>query len=125
MRGSPPRGHTWGNSFIRDPKLTVEKGRWICVEQMIKMNDAGDFGARFAFDHELQHLTLAGAQTFERARAVVGESVIECDVLQGRTQISAARVRRMDRPDHFRSSRFLEHVAGSTSLESAEDVLRA
>lgn len=42
MRGSPPRGQTWGNSFIRDPKLTVEKGRWICVEQMIKMNDVGD-----------------------------------------------------------------------------------
>ena len=42
MRGSPPRGQTWGNSFIRDPKLTVEKGRWICVEQMIRMNDVGD-----------------------------------------------------------------------------------
>jgi hypothetical protein len=42
MRGSPPRGQTWGNSFIRDPKLTVEKGRWICVEQMIKMNAVGD-----------------------------------------------------------------------------------
>lgn len=42
MRGSPPRGQTWGNSFIRDPKLKVEKGRWICVEQMIRMNDVGD-----------------------------------------------------------------------------------
>jgi len=42
MRGSPPRGQTWGNSFIREPNLKVEKGRWICVEQMIKMNDAGD-----------------------------------------------------------------------------------
>lgn len=42
MRGSPPRGQTWGNSFIRDPKLKVDKGRWICVEQMIKMNDLGD-----------------------------------------------------------------------------------
>ncbi len=42
MRGSPPRGQTWGNSFIRDPKLKVEKGRWICVEQMIAMNDVGD-----------------------------------------------------------------------------------
>lgn len=41
MRGSPPRGQTWGNSFIRDPKLKVEKGRWICVEQMIQMNDVG------------------------------------------------------------------------------------
>ncbi len=36
MRESPPRGQTWGNSFIRDPKLIVEKGRWICVEQMMK-----------------------------------------------------------------------------------------
>jgi hypothetical protein len=42
MRGSPPRGQTWGNSFIRDPNLKVAKGRWICVEQMIQMNDVGD-----------------------------------------------------------------------------------
>lgn len=42
MRGSPPRGNTWGNSFIRDPQLKVAKGRWICVEHMIKMNDTGD-----------------------------------------------------------------------------------
>jgi hypothetical protein len=42
MRGSPPRGQTWGNSFIRDPKLAVAKGRWICVEQMIRMNDVGE-----------------------------------------------------------------------------------
>ena len=42
MRGSPPRGQTWGNTFIRDPKLKVEKGKWICIEQMIKLNDVGD-----------------------------------------------------------------------------------
>lgn len=42
MRGSPPRGQTWGNTFVRDPNLKVEKGRWICVEQMIAMNDVGD-----------------------------------------------------------------------------------
>lgn len=42
MRGSPPRGQTWGNSFIRDPELKVERGRWICIEQMIRMNDVGD-----------------------------------------------------------------------------------
>jgi hypothetical protein len=42
MRGSPPRGQTWGNSFVRDPNLKIEKGRWICVEQMIKMNDIGE-----------------------------------------------------------------------------------
>jgi hypothetical protein len=42
MRGSPPRGQTWGNSFIRDPNSKVEKGKWICVEQMIQMNDPGD-----------------------------------------------------------------------------------
>ncbi len=38
MRGSPPRGQTWGNSFIRDPKLKVQRGEWICVELMMKMN---------------------------------------------------------------------------------------
>lgn len=42
MRGSPPRGQTWGNSFIHDPSLDVKKGRWICIEHMIKMNDVGD-----------------------------------------------------------------------------------
>jgi hypothetical protein len=42
MRGSPPRGQTWGNSFVRDESLKIEKGRWICVEQMIRMNDVGD-----------------------------------------------------------------------------------
>lgn len=42
MGGSPPRGQTWGNSFIRDESLKVEKGKWICLEQMIKMNDVGD-----------------------------------------------------------------------------------
>lgn len=42
MRGSPPLGQTWGNSFIRDPELKVRKGEWICVEQMIQMNHLGD-----------------------------------------------------------------------------------
>lgn len=42
MRGSPPRGQTWGNSFIRDPKLEVARGRWICIEQMIHLNDPDD-----------------------------------------------------------------------------------
>ena len=42
MRGSPPRGQTWGNSFIRDEELKVERGKWICVEMMIKMNDPGE-----------------------------------------------------------------------------------
>ncbi len=42
MRGSPPRGQTWGNSFIRDPDLSVARGRWICIEHMIRMNDLGD-----------------------------------------------------------------------------------
>jgi len=38
MRGSPPAGKTWGNSFIRDPRLKVKRGEWICVELMVKMN---------------------------------------------------------------------------------------
>ena len=42
MRGSPPRGQTWGNSFIRDPQLKVRKGEWVCIEQMIQVNDIGD-----------------------------------------------------------------------------------
>ena len=42
MWGSPPNGKTWGNSFVQKPELKVEKGRWICVEHMMKMNDVGD-----------------------------------------------------------------------------------
>jgi len=42
MRGSPPAGQTWGNSFIRDADLAVDKGRWICIEHMIKLNDVGN-----------------------------------------------------------------------------------
>ena len=38
MRGSPPRGQTWGNSFIRDSDLKVTRGTWICAELMMKMN---------------------------------------------------------------------------------------
>jgi len=39
MRGSPPHGQTWGNSFIRDPALKVKRGKWICAEVMMKMNN--------------------------------------------------------------------------------------
>ena len=39
MRGSPPAGQTWGNSFVRDPNLKVERGKWVCAEVMMKMND--------------------------------------------------------------------------------------
>ncbi|MCM8833449.1 MAG: hypothetical protein NC816_05980 [Candidatus Omnitrophica bacterium] len=38
MKGSPPEGKTWGNSFINNPSLKVEKNKWICVELMVKMN---------------------------------------------------------------------------------------
>jgi hypothetical protein len=41
MRGSPPRGQTWGNSFIHDPKLVVQRGKWTCIEVMVQMNDVG------------------------------------------------------------------------------------
>jgi hypothetical protein len=39
MRGSPPRGQTWGNSFMGAPKTKVARGQWICAETMIKLND--------------------------------------------------------------------------------------
>lgn len=34
-----PDGKYWGNDFINDKDLKVEKGKWICVELMMKMND--------------------------------------------------------------------------------------
>jgi hypothetical protein len=48
MRGSPPRGQTWGNSFIADPKPQVRRGEWTCVELMMKMNDVGDSNGEMA-----------------------------------------------------------------------------
>ncbi len=49
MRGSPPKGATWGNSFGREPKPKVERGKWICVEIMVKINDVGDSNGEMAF----------------------------------------------------------------------------
>ena len=48
MRGSPPRGQTWGNSFVHDREFKVARGRWICVEVMVKMNDVGDSNGEMA-----------------------------------------------------------------------------
>lgn len=38
MRSSPD-GRSWGHDFINDSSLAVVRGRWICVELMMKMND--------------------------------------------------------------------------------------
>jgi len=48
MRGSPPRGQTWGNSFVRDDSLEVRRGEWTCVEMMLKMNQVGDIDGELA-----------------------------------------------------------------------------
>ncbi|HVV71181.1 MAG TPA: hypothetical protein VHI52_06735 [Verrucomicrobiae bacterium] len=48
MRGSPPKGQTWGNSFIRDPALRVQKGKWDCVEAMIQMNQPDNHDGELA-----------------------------------------------------------------------------
>lgn len=48
MRGSPPRGQTWGNSFIHDESLKVRKGEWTCIEVMVKMNRVGDTDGELA-----------------------------------------------------------------------------
>lgn len=48
MRGSPPRGQTWGNTFIHDESLMVRRGQWTCIEQMIRMNDVGDTNGELA-----------------------------------------------------------------------------
>ena len=38
MRSSPDR-KSWGHDFINDQNLTAIRGRWTCVELMMKMND--------------------------------------------------------------------------------------
>jgi hypothetical protein len=48
MRGSPPRGATWGNSFLPSPKPKVLRDTWMCMETMIKMNDVGNSNGELA-----------------------------------------------------------------------------
>lgn len=48
MRGSPPRGQTWGNSFIHNDRLKVRRGEWTCLEIMVKMNDVGNSNGEMA-----------------------------------------------------------------------------
>lgn len=48
MRGSPPRGQCWGNSFIHDPSLKVKRDQWQCLELMMKMNDVGESNGEMA-----------------------------------------------------------------------------
>jgi hypothetical protein len=48
MRGSPPRGKTWGNSFIRSEKLKVQRGKWTCLEVMVTLNQIGDSNGEMA-----------------------------------------------------------------------------
>ncbi len=48
MRGSPPRGQTWGNSFIHDSSLRVKRDQWICVELMMQLNDVGTTNGEMA-----------------------------------------------------------------------------
>jgi len=38
MRGNPGGPQHWGNDFVNDPNLRVRRGKWICVEMMVKMN---------------------------------------------------------------------------------------
>jgi hypothetical protein len=48
MRGSPPRGQTWGNKFIQDDALKVRRGEWTCIEVMVQMNDVGKSNGELA-----------------------------------------------------------------------------
>jgi hypothetical protein len=48
MRGSPPRGQTWGNSFIHNDRLRVRRDDWTCIEVMVQMNDVGSSNGELA-----------------------------------------------------------------------------
>ena len=48
MRGSPPAGATWGNSFIRDAAPAIPRDEWVSVELMMKVNDVGDSNGEMA-----------------------------------------------------------------------------
>ncbi len=42
MGGSPPRGQTWGNCFFINSPVKAERGKWVCAEVMMKLNDVGE-----------------------------------------------------------------------------------
>lgn len=48
MRGSPPRGQCWGNSFIHDSSFSVKRNEWTCMELMMTMNDVGEADGEMA-----------------------------------------------------------------------------
>ncbi len=48
MRGSPPRGQTWGNSLIQNGDLKVQRGKWISLELMVDLNDVGTSNGEMA-----------------------------------------------------------------------------
>ena len=50
MRSSPPKGQCWGNDFVNSERVKVQKGKWICVEVMMKMNSpATEYNGEQAF----------------------------------------------------------------------------
>ncbi|MCA9260996.1 MAG: hypothetical protein KDA61_17395, partial [Planctomycetales bacterium] len=48
LQDCPPRGQTWGNSFLQDSHLQVRRGEWICLETMVQMNDVGQSNGELA-----------------------------------------------------------------------------
>ncbi len=36
-----PDGNYWGNVFLSDPLVAIERGRWYCMEMMLKLNTPG------------------------------------------------------------------------------------
>ena len=38
----------WGNKHTSKPSAFIERGKWICVELMMKMNDVGDTNGELA-----------------------------------------------------------------------------
>ena len=60
MRGYADPNYFWGNTFHPDPPAPINRGEWICVELMMKVNDPVDaFNGEQAFwvnGEQIQHL---------------------------------------------------------------------
>lgn len=67
MRGSPPRGQTWGNKFIQDQSLKVRRNRWTCIELMVQMNAVSDNDGELALWIDGQPVSHLG-QGFPRGK---------------------------------------------------------
>ncbi|MEM9657282.1 MAG: hypothetical protein AAF961_02875 [Planctomycetota bacterium] len=98
MRGSPPRGQAWGNSFIQDEGLAVSRGAWTCLALMLKMNDVDQADGEMALwvdGKEVSRLGRGSPQgkwVFDKFTPNQGGETIRWDDASGAPEVSQVPV---------------------------------